>query len=234
MINENSSIIKSGSSGLAEVLRKFILDQNLRQGDRLPSHDDLGRRLGVGVHRLREGLAILEQQGLIVTSRKGGTKIKDPSVDVLHDPIGWHLDWMGYTFEDLVRARAVMESAVAEEAARKRTSRDLLVILDAAEKMEKTPYSYPEHEKAEEDFHLGILQATHNPVMLIFGQLIVGQFNRKVAEKLIVTQRNVKETILEHRAVYAAIESQNPAKAKEEMYNHVLGQLKQKRRKEVR
>jgi GntR family transcriptional repressor for pyruvate dehydrogenase complex len=141
---------------------------------------------------------------------------------------------MGYTFEDLVRARAVMESAVAEEAARTRTSRDLLVILDAAEIMEKTPYSYPEHEKAEEEFHLGILQATHNPVMLIFGQLIVGQFNRKVTEKLVVTPRNVKETILEHRAVYAAIENQNPAKAKEEMYNHVLGQLKQKRRKEMR
>jgi GntR family transcriptional regulator, transcriptional repressor for pyruvate dehydrogenase complex len=231
MISKKSSITKSGSANLADLLRKFILDRNLRQGDRLPSHEELSRRLGVGVHRLREGLAILEQQGLIVTSRKGGTKIKDPSVDVLQDPIGWHLDWMGYTFEDLVRARAVMESAVAEEAARTRTSRDLLVILDAAEKMEKTPYSYPEHEKAEEDFHLGILQATHNSVMLIFGQLIVGQFNRKVEEKLIVTPRNVKETILEHRAVYTAIEKQDPAKAKEEMYHHVLGQLKQKRQK---
>jgi GntR family transcriptional regulator, transcriptional repressor for pyruvate dehydrogenase complex len=224
-------MIGSNAVSLANAIRQFIRDHELRQGDRLPNHDELGRHLGIGVHRLREGLAILEQQGLIVTSRKGGTKIKDPSVDVLHEPIGWHLDWMGYTFEDLVRARAVMESAVAEEAARKRTSRDLLVILDAAEKMEKTPYSYPEHEKAEEEFHIGILQATHNPVMLIFGQLIVGQFNRKAAEKLIVTQRNIKDTIAEHRAVYAAIENQNLLKAKEEMYHHVLGQLKQKRRK---
>lgn len=234
MINKLTSTIKSGPAGLADQLRKFILDRNLRQGDRLPSHDDLGRHLGIGVHRLREGLAILEQQGFIVTSRKGGTKIKDPSVDVLHDPIGWHLDWMGYTFEDLVRARAVMESAVAEEAARTRTPRDLLKILDAAEVMEKIPYAYPEHEKAEEDFHLGILQAAHNPVMLIFGQLIVGQFNRKVTDKLVTTPQSVKRAILEHRAVYNAIETQNPAKAKEEMYNHVLGQLKQKRRKEER
>jgi|GEM_PF-1366460 len=222
-------MINNGAVATADVLKRMIRDGKLREGDKLPSHDKLSRQLGIGINRLREGLAILEQQGLIKTRRKGGTCIRESSLETLHEPIRWHLDWMGHTFPDLVRARAAMESAIIAEAVRARTARDLLALLDAIEQMEKIPLTAPdaEWEKADERFHMELLKATHNPVMQCFGQLIAGQFQRKVKEHLRVIPKVVKRTLEMHRAIFAAIEKRDADAARKAMYAHVMSQLQE-------
>ena len=82
----------------------------------------------------------------------------------------------------MVRARAAIESAIAAEAARYRTARDLLLMLDAIERYERQTASCPEAEAADEALHQAVLGATHNPVMTVFGQLITGQFKQKLQE----------------------------------------------------
>jgi len=220
-------MINSGSIGVAEVLRQYIRDKGLRQDDRLPRHEELSRRLGIGVHRLREGLSILEQQGLIQTRRRGGTRVRQPEVEELHEPIGWHLDWMGYTFTDLVYARAAVESAIAAEAAKVRSRLDLLALGEALERIETQPPETAEHDRADEDFHLIVLRATHNPVMQIFGQLIVGQFKRKAGENLVPSPAMVRRSIQTHRAIFAAVEKKDPDGARKWMYRHILDQLRE-------
>ena len=122
-----------GAAAVAQAVRGLIQKNNLEAGGRLPTHAELSRQLGIGARRLREGLSILDEQGLVVTRRKGGALVREPSPEVLDDSIGWQLDWRGCTFEDVVRARAAREGAIAAEAAQTRTARDLLVMLDAIE-----------------------------------------------------------------------------------------------------
>lgn len=235
MKKNNTSIKKTGAVSLADTLKKFICARKLRQGDKLPDHDKLSRKLGVGIHRLREGLAILEQQGLIETRRKGGTRIKNPSADVLGESIRWHLDWLGgYTLEDLTRARAAIESALVEEVVRVRTARDLLGLYAAIEQMESIPLaaSNQELEMADELFHLELLKATHNPLMQMFGQLIVQQFRQKIKQNLKVIPGLVKKAIKGHRLVLAAIEKRDAGAAQKRMYNHVISQLRELLRNE--
>jgi len=230
MKRTNNGMINNGAVSLANVLKQFILTQRLRQGDKLPNHNELSRKFGVGIHRLREGLAILEQQGLIKTQRKGGTRIKNPSAEVLGESIRWHLDWMGgYTLEALTWARAALESAVVTEVIRVRTSKDLLVLLDAIEQMEQIPLSASgrELERADELFHMELLKATHNPVLQTFGQLIIQQFQYKIKENLPVIPDKVKRAIENHRVIVSTIEERNANAAREEMYNHVISQFQE-------
>ncbi|NIA07895.1 MAG: FCD domain-containing protein, partial [Actinobacteria bacterium] len=164
------------------------------------------------------------QQRLIETNRKGGTRVKAFSVKAFEEPIGWQLEEQECSFEELIRARAILESGAAGEAAMVRTARDLLRILDAIEQMEAAEADSPEHHKADAQFHLAILQATNNQALLIFGKLIAGQFNRKMAIERLKSPSVWKRSIAEHRAIFQFIEQGDLASAKKEMFDHILRQ----------
>ena len=229
MKRSKDDTMATGAAAVAQAVRGLIQKNNLEAGDRLPTHAELSRQLGIGARRLREGLSILDEQGLIVTRRKGGTLVREPSPEVLDDAIGWQLDWRGCTFEDVVRARAALEGAIAAEAARTRTARDLLVMLDAVEQMEALTDAGRGNEGADEAFHLAVLAATRNPTMEVFGQLIRGQFRRKARKHLTASRRRQAAGVGEHRAVLAAIEDKQADQAREHMRDHVLRQLKDRR-----
>lgn len=210
------------SPEVAHSIRQYIVHHGLEPGDLLPTQDELSEKLDVGIRRLREGLSILKHQGFIETRGKGGTFVRRPSVESLSKPITWHLDATGYRFEDLVLARACLESAVAAEAAERRTARDLLRILDALEQLEARPLTA--NDLAEDEaFHLAIMEATHNPVMVTFGQLVRIQFQGKDTQPDAPGVRQAANR--EHRSVFEAIERQDRAAARDLMYSHVMGQL---------
>lgn len=210
---------------MARSVRKFILKNSLQPGDRLPTHDVLCRELGVGLLPLREGLGILVQHGLVVTRRRGGTVVAAPSVRALGDPVAWHLEARGYAFEDLVAARAAIEGAVAAVAAERRTAKDLLVMLTALDALQAITQQGPEHEKADERFHLAVLDAAHNPVMRVFGELIVVQFHRKAVERLRASPQQFAQALAEHRTVFDAIERRDADAARRRMSEHVVKQM---------
>jgi DNA-binding FadR family transcriptional regulator len=227
MIIENSDIISLTDP--ARVIQQFILETNLRPGDRLPTHTDLATKLKIGSRRLREGLAVLERQGLLETRGRAGTLVVEPPLNALDDPIRWHLEKTGYTVENLVEARAAIESTVTAQAATSRTARDLLVLLDTIEQMEALAQAGRTDEDVDEQFHLAILEATHNPVMLIFGKLISAQFRRKVQDRLTSSLPRQKTSNDEHRKIYAAIEKRDPETAAHLMSEHILKQLEVKK-----
>jgi GntR family transcriptional regulator, transcriptional repressor for pyruvate dehydrogenase complex len=206
----------------ARRIRQYITRQGLKPGDQLPTHTELIQHLKVGQRRLREGLSILKSQGMIETRSKGGTIVRRPTVKTLSEPFGWFLDTVGCRFEDLVMARACVESGAAAEAAGNRTARDLLVILDALEQMEALAPSRGNDWAEEEAFHVAILQATHNPVIVTFGQLIRLHFHnvQKKDTKLDPPEWRQKANE-QHRSLYESIERQDRTAARDLMYAHI-------------
>jgi len=220
----------SPNSMLDQKLREYIQVNGFKPGNRLPIHSELCKILNVGSRPLREALGVLGRQGIIETHRRGGTVLATPSVKELNEPIAWQLERRGYSFDDLVKARAMMESEVAAEAAKVRNAQDLLVILSAIEKMEVISSSGSDAENADEAFHLAILQATHNPVMLVFGQLIDAQFKRKIPGTFYKSAKRMQESIKEHKLIYSYIEKRKPEAARKFMYNHIMYMSEKKAR----
>ena len=100
----------------------------------------------------------------------------------------------------------------------------MLAILDALERLEAVAES-PAGDLAEDEaFHLAVMQATHNSVIVTFGQLVRLQFHGKDPRPDSVEHRHI--TNQEHRRIYEAIERQDRAAARDAMYAHVMGQLK--------
>ncbi len=216
----------TSATRVAGKVRRFISEKALKPGDRLPTHGELSLQLGIGLRRLREGLGILEQHGVIRRNRKAGTTVTEPAIEALSDPLEWTLDNMGYTFPDLVKARAGLESAAAAQAARERKARDLLVMLDALERMQELQEKNRPDEEAEEAFHMGILSATHNPVMMIFGKLINIQLRQNRHQNLeVLLPPDPQRIYKEHTEILKAIEDQKPELAGTLVYQHLTYSL---------
>lgn len=223
MIKRKDDSDSGSRSPVAEQIRSWIRRRKLRPGDRLPTHDELSDQLGIGLRRLREGLSVLEHQGLIETRAKAGTLVRQPAVENLSAPVAWHLDAAGCQFEDLVRARAHLESGAAAEAAERRTARDLLVILDALEALEQATAAGRDDRREEQAFHLAILEAAHNSALATFSQLISLQLARVPGVPR--SRRRRATYTAEHRAIYEAIERRDATAARERMFEHIAGQL---------
>jgi GntR family transcriptional regulator, transcriptional repressor for pyruvate dehydrogenase complex len=229
MKNGASQMIKSPPSEAARRVRKYILKSGLQPGDQLPTHDELSKYLKVGRCRLREGLSILRHQGFIETRNKGGTIVREPSLNSLNEPIRWHLDTTGYELKDLISARAWLESGGAAEAAENRSARDLLKILDALEQLEALIDADRSDWEEDEAFHLAIMEATHNSVIVTFGQLVRLNFQGQDAAKPQPADWR-REFNRQHRAIYKAIERQEAEAARTLMFAHIQGQIDHIRR----
>ncbi|MFC3162974.1 FadR/GntR family transcriptional regulator [Ciceribacter thiooxidans] len=98
---------------VADQMRSLIERGELPAGSRLPAERDLAQRLGVSRPTVREALIVLEVEGLIDIRMGSGVYVAARKAP----PAGAPPEDFEGPFE-LLRARAVVECAVVEEAAR--------------------------------------------------------------------------------------------------------------------
>ncbi len=67
---------------LARILREQIQAGELRPGAALPSEAALSQTFGVGRDAVRDALASLRTEGLVVTTRGIGTFVREPATEV--------------------------------------------------------------------------------------------------------------------------------------------------------
>ena len=67
---------------LARILRTQIHAGELRPGDALPSEAALSQTYGVGRDAVRDALASLRSEGLVVTTRGIGTFVREPATEI--------------------------------------------------------------------------------------------------------------------------------------------------------
>jgi len=102
---------------LGEAIRLgLILD-----GERLPSEVQLSEQLGIATVTLREALATLREQGLIVTrrGRGGGTFARSPQVELPDSPPWRLLDFSTHDIRELGDHRAAISGMAAQLAAQR-------------------------------------------------------------------------------------------------------------------
>ena len=214
------------SQSVVRQIEHLILRGILRPGERLPSERELSERLGVSRPSLREAIADLQTRGLLATRAGAGIYVADvlgsafsPALIRLfaaHDQAV--LDYIGF--------RRDLEGVAAARAAVAGTETDLKVIDTILRKMEVAHTKRDPADEAELDaqFHLAIIEASHNVIMLhmmrsMFDLLKEGVFyNRQVMFK----QRNTRDILLDHhRAINDAIQARDPDAARQAINVHL-------------
>ncbi|WKN44208.1 FadR/GntR family transcriptional regulator [Tunicatimonas pelagia] len=216
----------STASEAAVRIRRYIHKQQYQAGEQLPTQQQLCKELSVSIRHLREGLTILQEQGLVQTRKKGGTVVLAPDISYLQQATVQHLEHCNFDDRQLIEARAVFERAIGQEAASKRTAKDLLTILETIEQMEAAHQAGELDETADQDFHLALLAAAHNPVIEVFGTLIVRAFFPKIKGKYRASDETRTLTLHEHRAVYEALQQRDTEETGRLLYDHITAPLR--------
>ena len=151
---------------IAERLQAMVLEGVLRPGEKLLSERELARRLDVSRPSLREALAHLEKQGLVVTAR-GGTTVA-PFLKSLAAPLAALFRGDPRVAGDYFEFRRVVEAEAAALAARRATEIDRRAIRAIlADMREAHSEPNPEREAGlDADLHISIYEASHNVVLL--------------------------------------------------------------------
>ncbi|MEM6407111.1 MAG: FCD domain-containing protein [Pseudomonadota bacterium] len=221
---------KVNSEKLADAVVKqvelLILRGILRPGDRLPSERDLSEKLGVSRPSLREAIAALQDRGLLETRAGSGVFVGNVMGAEFSDTLVRLFADHSEAVFDYISFRRDMEGMAAERAAQIGSDTDLKVIDAVFRKMEAAHSKRNPAEEAQLDaeFHLSIIEASHNVVMLhmmraMFQLLREGVFyNRQVMFR----QRTTRDTLLDqHRAINDALQARDPATAREAVAAHL-------------
>lgn len=214
------------SHAVVRQIEQLILRGILRPGERLPAERELSDRLGVSRPSLRDAVADLQERGLLITRANAGVYV----ADVLGSAFSPALVQLFATHDeavfDYVDFRRDMEGLAAERAARHGTDTDLRVVDTIFTKMQAAHAKRDPSDEASLDaqFHLSIIEASHNVVMLhmmrsMYDLLRQGVFyNRQVMFKNRVT----REALLDqHRAINAGLQARDPVAARAAVEAHL-------------
>lgn len=214
------------SHSVVRQIEQLILRGILRAGERLPSERELAEKMGVSRPSLREALADLQNNGLLETRAGSGVYVADVLGSAFSPALTRLFAEHDEAVFDYVSFRRDMEGLAAERAARLGSDTDLQVIGAIFAKMEAAHSKRDASDEAQldADFHLAIIEASHNVVMLhmlrsMYELLRGGVFyNRQIMFK----QRTSREDLLEqHRAINAALQARDPQAARAAIEAHL-------------
>ena len=211
---------------MVRQVEELILRGILRPGERLPAERELAERLAVSRPSLRDAIAQLQASGLLASRPGAGVYVADVLGGAFSPAL---IDLFGRHDEavfDYLSFRRDMEGLAAERATRLGSDTDLLVIKTVFSKMEAAHQKRNPDEEAQLDaqFHMAIVEASHNVVMLhmmrsMYDLLRGGVFyNRQVMFK----QRTTRSALLDqHRSINDALQSRDPEAARTAVEAHL-------------
>jgi len=214
------------SDTVVNQFEQLILRGILRPGERLPSERDLAERLGVSRPSLRDAIAQLQESGLLTPKASSGVYVADVLGSAFSAPLTKLFAKHDEALFDYLTFRRDLEGLAAERAAKFGTETDLKIIQTIFDKMQHAHDQNDTEQEAQldADFHMAIVDASHNVIMLhmmrsMFGMLRQGVFyNRQIMFNL----RTTRELLLDqHMKICQAITMRNPAAARQAVEDHL-------------
>jgi GntR family transcriptional repressor for pyruvate dehydrogenase complex len=214
-------IVKSATSDqVTQKVVDHIRANELGDGDRLPSVQQLGERFGVAPATLREALRRLEGIGLVEFRHGAGVFLRgDGQRMVVVNTYAEDLD--DRRLLDLLDARRLIEPHLAELAARRCTEADaaeLVALLDHARKALAVD---TELNRVNLEFHEAIARLSGNEVLSQLMQSLLEINAGQQLALLVVHHDERKNDLREHTEIMEAITSNDAELAAELARSHM-------------
>lgn len=194
-------------------------------GRALPPERALAEQLTVSRSSLREAIRVLEHAGVLDVRTGSGTYVtKDGTSSAA--ALRAHAASIGeHSPLDVIVARRSIEPVCAQLAAIHRQRRDLELMREKVHEHAEHMDSGHDPEAADHAFHLAVAAASHNPVLAVLVEQIVGLMRQDTWRNLKHRTRDrpgsAARYLEQHRAVLHAIEAYDAAGAAVAMREHL-------------
>ena len=188
-------------------LQRRIARGDLKPGDRLPTEKALGEVFGVSRAVVREAVARLKADGLVETRQGSGAFVVEAPKTInlrFWKGAGPELEEL----RDIFELRAMVEGAVAELAAQRRSKKDIKAMAGHLQEMDRALAEGRDGTEADDNFHIAMAEATHNSYIGRLVEFLGRHFSDSRKLSWHGTRRELAhphEAQREHRALFDAI-----------------------------
>ena len=218
---------------VAEEIKRYILDQELKKGDVLPTEVDLARQLGVSRPTVREALKGLQMVG-ILTSRKGcGHVVGELDLIGLARQFSYQIQAEGAEFRDLAETRVFLEVNILPLVVERATEADFFRLQQAVDLLRK---GLAERDQmaciaADSGFHQALFETSRNHLLTSFADVIEvffthirrALFTSDLDTRTVQQERAIhaSRALRDHQAICDAIRRKEVGRARKVMYDHL-------------
>ncbi|EXI87612.1 MAG: L-lactate utilization operon repressor [Candidatus Accumulibacter regalis] len=211
------------SEEVSIALEGQIARGEIKPGEQLPVEKALAETFGVSRAVIREAVARLKADGRVETRQGAGA-----FVALVPKSLNFRF-WQGdgpalVELREIFELRAMIESSIAELAARRRLPADIVAIECFLHAMDDALASGSDGSEADDDFHLAIAAATHNSYTRRLVEFLGRHFSESRRLAWTMPGRNgalPEEAQAEHRLIFAAVAAGEPARARRHSHEHV-------------
>jgi GntR family transcriptional repressor for pyruvate dehydrogenase complex len=204
-----------------ETLRRFILTEDLKSGDQLPSERELSESLSVSRNIVREALSVLVAEGLIVKQPGRGIFVTEFNRDAVAPQIAVSVDYNGRSPAALSEARAALELGAITLIAKRITNTELDQLDAINRSFEENQRQRRSTIKDDVEFHKLLITSTRNAVLIELMPLLIEYFRLAVLYRPSAIFHNPERVIFEHRKIIEALRARDAVAARQALINHL-------------
>lgn len=216
---------RSLTDELAGRIASQIMSGELASNERLPTVQEMALRFGVSRTVVRETMALLKADGLIIVRHGAGMFV---SGDARRRPLRIDPDGVANVHDvvEIMQVRLGLEVEAAGIAAARRSATDLRRIKSALDAMINAARSNTLAVEEDRLFHREIALATGNQYFVQFleflGRYIIPRSSIRIGEDTVAERTDYLDRLEEeHSRIYRAIDEENPEAARLAMRRHL-------------
>jgi GntR family transcriptional regulator, transcriptional repressor for pyruvate dehydrogenase complex len=208
------------SEQVFEQLKQQLLNNEWKQGEKIPSENYLADAFGVSRVTVRQAIQKLTILGLLETKVGEGSFVKKAEAGIYMNTI-IPMAYLGEdSLEEVLEFRTTIEGVVAELATGKITDDDILKLENCYKEMELYKDNLEMFSKADFEFHLIIANATKNSLFIqIFNIIYDVLYN---AMKKVVFKKGNSAGLYFHKLLLDSIKQRDSKKVRQIMDEHML------------
>ncbi len=224
MARRGAPTFRNKSEQIADALISRIINGRLRPGEMLGTEAELLAEYGVSRPTLRESLRMLEAQGVVALrpGPGGGVMVGRPDITTLAHALSVFLYLQSVPFGTVLKAREVIEPALAQEAALRGSEMEFTEMADSIERIRASD-SGDQFVQENRTFHEIIARASRNKVLESFWAAI-SLLASGEQHGIRYSPKNRAHVANAHEEILQACRAREPAVAASRMAAH-LGEL---------
>ena len=150
-----------------ERIKEYILANNLRPGDKLPTEEQLAETLRISRSAIREAYRSLEALGIVAVQQGMGRIVREFNFDVILNNLSYGMAFHGHSILHTHELRKILEYACIEASIANIREEDLVSLSKLVDQMrEVCSVSIIEFGKADFEFHRLLFRCCGNPLAL--------------------------------------------------------------------
>ena len=207
------------SDQVYEKLREQLISGVWKQGEKIPSENELAALFGVSRVTIRQALSRLNTLGLLETKLGEGTFVKELKPGIYMKEIIPYVYLNNESEREVLEFRLVIEVETARIAASKITDEEILLLEKSLKKMLKNKGDIEKYVEEDLNFHMIIAKSTKNSLVIEVNNIVRNIIRRMIRT---ATEKIGHEVGLKyHRLLIEAFRKRDADTASDMMREHL-------------